>query len=146
MILDLDNFQEMISSIKKAMASLMQSKEPREQKVLKTAIDKIFNQYLKKYASLDSLSEYEKFQEKFLAIETLLLAFADEHIRTRIQSIVDCRQQPNYWFAVQLKCRSYLASYQQKLAPFLIANSVVLNVKSPTQNNETTRPQTILTH
>ena len=143
MELDLANFQEMMSSITKAMTLLSQTKLPKEAKLLKQALDKIFTQYLKKYASLSSFSDYEKYHEKFLSIEQLLLAFSDDHIRTRIQSIIDCRQQPQYWFFVQLKCRSYLASYQPKIAPYLIANSVVLNDKGPSRDNEPTIPQTI---
>jgi hypothetical protein len=145
MELDKDNFEEMMSSITRSMKAIYNLNSSIKQRALQNAIEKVFTHYLKKCAALNTMSDYEKYHDKFLAIEQLLVTFSADHIKTRVQAITELRQKPDYWFVFQLKCRSYLASFQVKIAPYLIANSVVLNSQQDAKQHEPTTPHESLT-
>lgn len=141
--LDLVNFHEMISSIKHSIKAIRSSQQLDDHQLANNCLDKIFTQYLQKCISLKKPADYEKCREKLSTIEELLSAYAPNYIKMRVQAITEIRQQPNYWFIFQLKCRSYLASCQQKLTPYLVANSVILkpeNTATRTQPLSTIQP------
>jgi hypothetical protein len=138
--LDLVNFHEMIGRIKQSVKAIRSSQQLSDHQLANNCLDKIFTQYLQKCISLKKPTDYEKCREKFSTIEELLSAYAPNYIKDRVQAIREIPQQPNYWFLFQLKCRSYLASCQQKLTPYLVANSVVLKAE-----NTVTRTQPLST-
>lgn len=124
--LDTANLQEMISGVKSSIKANQLKQHPSDISRLHNLLDKFFIEYLQKSVSLKTLKDYEEYRERLILVEDFLQVYGADHIKTRIEALTEIREKPNASFLLQLKCRSYLASYQQKIAPYLIANSVIL--------------------
>lgn len=143
MELDKDNFDEMMLGIKNTMQSTMNDNSPDKQRALAIANNELFTQLIRHCAGIKTFTDYEKYHTKYLAIEQLLLKYSPEHISSRIKDLTTLRSKGNFWFLYQLKCRSYIASFDNgtgKVAQNIIAHSAVFNSQHPEKHIEPSAP------
>lgn len=149
MVLDKGNFDEIIHGIKNTMQSTMKDISPDKQRALEAANNELFTQLIRHCAGIKTFSEYEQYHQKYLAIEELLLKYSPEHISSRIKDLVSLRSNGNFWFLYQLKCRSYISSFDKsinKVAQNIIAHSAVFNSQPPENLTEPCAPHETLNH
>lgn len=134
MELDNGNFDEILLGIKNTMQSTIKDNSPDKQEALEVANNELFTQLIRHCAGIKTFAEYEKYHKKYLAIEELLSKYSPEHISSRIKDLASLRSKGNFWFLYQLKCRSYISSFDKginKVAQNIIAHSAVFNSQPP---------------
>lgn len=141
------NFDKLISEVSTTMQAKLQEKSPESEQAIEKTNNELFKQLINHCTNLKSHSEYEKYQEKFIALEQLLLRYPPKHIQERIQYLASLRDRKNFWFLYQLKCRSYIASFENKngdMATNLITNSALFTLKPVKKHDEPPAPHEIL--
>lgn len=140
--LDEENFNKTISALNITMKSKEDENSTDSLQTLTSANEELFRQLVKHCANLKTHSEYEKYHDKFVAIEQILSSYSPEHIQSRIKDLIALRSSKNFWFLYQLKCRSYIASFENEtsIASKLIAHSVVFNSKTTVKHDEPVAP------
>lgn len=148
MEIDKENFEEMIDGISNTMMSLQNEISSINHQTLESANKELFGQLIKYCTSLNSQTEYERFHNKFIAVEQLLLKYSPEYITSRITDLIAIREKKHFWFLYQIKCKSYIASFENEKITFasnLIANSALFNSQPAIQHDEPSAPHETLT-
>lgn len=148
MEIDKDNFDEMIGGISHTMMSLQNQISSINQQALEAANNELFRQLIKHCTIIKSQSEYERYHTKFIALEQLLLKYSPEHITSRITDLIALRENKHFWFLYQIKCKSYIASFENEKITFasnLIAHSALFNSQPAIQHDEPSAPHETLT-
>ncbi len=142
MSMDEENFNKTISTLSITMKSKKDENSVDSLQTLKSANEEIFRQLIKHCSNLKTHSEYEKYHDKFVAIEQILSLYSPEHIQSRIKDLIALRSNKNFWFLYQIKCRSYIASFENEtsVASKLITHSAVFNSKTTEKHDEPATP------